>query len=183
MDCFHLAIVRSRPSNDLSQSFKPLDGFRSDNQLLHGLLSKTGIDKGQFMWQRDPRTALNRVHQQEDGSTPDSKEAEVSGLKAFLSSVHDNPEILNDQSSAQIMAKEIARQASIYTTRGDGEETNLALSLQDLGVDSLVSTELRNWWKQTFGADVTVLQLMNGGNFMDLGQKALDQLKQRHRKT
>lgn len=46
LDCFHLAIVRSRPSNDLSQSFKPLDGFRSDNQLLHGLLSKTGIDKG-----------------------------------------------------------------------------------------------------------------------------------------
>ena len=58
----------------------------------------------------------------------------------------------------------------------------MTLSLQDLGVDSLVSIELRNWWKQTFG-EVTVLQLMNGGNFMDLGRKAVDQLKQRYLKA
>ncbi|CAG8889872.1 unnamed protein product [Penicillium egyptiacum] len=68
-------------------------------------------------------------------------------------------------------------------TRGGDEETNIALSRQDFGVDSLVSIELRNWWKQAFGADLTVLQLMNSGSFINLGQKAVDQLKQRHLKA
>jgi NADPH:quinone reductase-like Zn-dependent oxidoreductase/SAM-dependent methyltransferase/NADP-dependent 3-hydroxy acid dehydrogenase YdfG len=183
LNCFHLAIIRSCPSNETSKPFNLLKGFRSDNQLLHGLLSKVGVDKGQFMWQRDPRTALNHVHRRKDGSTPDDNEARDGGLKVFLCGVHDNPEILHDESSAHILAKEIARQVSVYTTRGGDEETNMALSLQDFGVDSLVSIELRNWWKQAFGADVTVLQLMNSGSFIDLGQKAVDQLKQRHLKV
>jgi NADP-dependent 3-hydroxy acid dehydrogenase YdfG/aryl carrier-like protein len=183
LNCFHLAIVRSCTWNDLSQPFKPLEGFRSYSQLLHGLLSKTGIAKGQYIWQRDPRTALNCVHQQEGESTPGSGEVKDGGLKGFLSNVQDNPEVLHDASSAQVTAKEIARQVSIYTMRGSDQEVDLALSLKDFGVDSLVSIELRNWWKQAFGADVTVLQLMNGGSFMGLGQKAVDQLKQKHLKA
>jgi hypothetical protein len=47
----------------------------------------------------------------------------------------------------------------------------------------LVSIELRNWWKQAFGADVTVPQLMNSGSLMGLGQKAVEQLKQKHLKA
>jgi aryl carrier-like protein len=158
-------------------------GFRSHNQLLHGLLSKTGIAKGQYIWQRDPRTALSRVHYHQEGESPSgSGGARDGGLKAFLSTVQDNPEVLHDASSAQVAAKEIARQVSIYTMRGSEHEVDLTLSLQDFGVDSLVSIELRNWWKQAFGADVTVLQLMNSGSFLGLGQKAVDQLKQKYLK-
>lgn len=182
LECFHLAILRSSPSNGFSQSFKPLEGFRSHNQILHGLLSKTGVAKGQYIWKRDVRTALSRVHQ-EEGSSPDSGETKDGGLKGFLSAVQDNPEVLHDASSAQVTAKEIARQVSIYTMRGGDQEVDLTLSLQDFGVDSLVSIELRNWWKQAFGDDVTVLQLMNSSSFMNLGQKAVDQLKQKHLKT
>ncbi|KAF4244021.1 hypothetical protein CNMCM8980_010357 [Aspergillus fumigatiaffinis] len=185
LNCFHLAIIRSRPSSGClsSQPFQPLMGFRSHNQLLHGLLSKTGIAKGQYIWQRDPRTALSRVHYHQEGESPSgSGGARDGGLKAFLSTVQDNPEVLHDASSAQVAAKEIARQVSIYTMRGSEHEVDLTLSLQDFGVDSLVSIELRNWWKQAFGADVTVLQLMNSGSFLGLGQKAVDQLKQKYLK-
>jgi aryl carrier-like protein len=182
LNCFHLAIIRSCPSSGLSQPFQPLMGFRSRNQLLHGLLSKTGIAKGQYIWQRDPRTALSRVHHQEGEVPSGSGEAKDGGLKTFLSAVQDNPEVLHDASSAQVTAKEIARQVSIYTMRDSEQEVDLTLSLQDFGVDSLVSIELRNWWKQAFGADVTVLQLMNSGSFLGLGQKAVDQLKQKYLK-
>ncbi|OGM47171.1 polyketide synthase [Aspergillus bombycis] len=182
LSSFHLAIVRSHPPSDPSSVFNPLEGFRSPHQLLHGLLSEIGIAKSQFMWQRDPRTALNRVHTQKDASTPDGDQREDGGLKSFLAAIHDNPGILQDQSSTERAATEIARQVSIYTTRHADEATNLGLSLHDFGVDSLVAIELRNWWKQSFGVDVTVLQLMNGGSFRDLGQKAVDQLKQRHLK-
>ncbi|GMF92903.1 unnamed protein product [Aspergillus oryzae] len=183
LSCFHLAIIRSHPRHEYSSVFNPLDGFRSPYQLLHGLQSKVGIAKNQFMWQRDPRTAFNRTHMQKDASTHDGSEREDGGLRSFLAAIHDNPGILQEQSSVERAATEIARQASAYTTRRADEATNLGLSLHDFGVDSLVSIELRNWWKQSFGVDVTVLQLMNGGSFMDLGQKAVDQLKQRHLKV
>ncbi|KAI0377764.1 putative polyketide synthase [Hypomontagnella monticulosa] len=183
LNCFHLAIIHSHPLDDPSQQFNSLDGFRSHSQLIHGLLSKTGIAKGQFIWRRDIRTALSRVHQQKGDSTTDSGETKDGGLKGFLSAVQDNPEILQDASSVEIAGKEIARQVSIYTMRGGDKEIDLKLSLQDFGVDSLVSIELRNWWKQIFGGDVTVLQLMNSGSFMGLGQKAVDQLKQKHLKV
>lgn len=184
LDCFHLAIARSCPSKSLLEPFEPLQGFRSHSQLLHGLLSKTGAAKGQYIWQRDPRTALSRVHQEDGGgSTSDGGEASDGGLKGFLAAVYDNPELLQDASSTQVVAKEIARQVSVYTMRGGDQDVDLTSSLQDFGVDSLVSIELRNWWKQAFGADVTVLQLMNSGSFLGLGQKAVDQLKQKHSKA
>ncbi|KAL4935798.1 KR domain-containing protein [Aspergillus oleicola] len=183
LNCLHLAIVRSHSFKSHSQPSNPCEGFRSQAQILHGILSKTGADAGQYIWQHDPRTALSRVHQKGTESASTGGEAKEGGLKGFLSSVQDNPEILDDASSVRITAKMIGRQVSVYTMRGSDEELDLGLSLQEVGVDSLVSIELRNWWKQAFGAEVTVLQLMNGGSFVDLAGKAIEQLKQKHLKS
>ncbi|KAI0973453.1 putative polyketide synthase [Xylaria arbuscula] len=185
LNSFHLAIVRSRPSHDLSSPFRPLGEFRAQSQLLHGILSKAGVNKRPYIWARDIRTALSRVHQKNTRSTGDSSESQRTkgGLNAFLSLVQDNPEILNDEPTVHIIAKSIARQVSTYTMRGEADELDLTLSLMDCGVDSLVSIELRNWWRQEFGADVTVLQLTTGGSFMNLGQRAVNQLKQRYLKV
>jgi NADPH:quinone reductase-like Zn-dependent oxidoreductase/SAM-dependent methyltransferase/NAD(P)-dependent dehydrogenase (short-subunit alcohol dehydrogenase family) len=181
LDCLYLAILRSRPSKELHK--QTLYGFQAQNQLLHGILSKSGVPKGQIMWKRDPRTALSRIHHEKEENGVEASETKNSGLKGFLSIVQDNPETLNDALSIEVVAREIARQVTLYTMRDVDQEVDLSLSLQNFGVDSLVSIELRNWWKQAFGADVTVLQLMNGGSLMGLGQKAVEQLKQKHLKT
>ncbi|KAI1171106.1 putative polyketide synthase [Nemania sp. FL0916] len=180
LNIFHLAILRSRPSQDLSSTCKPLETFRAQNQWIHGILSKAGAAKGQYIWQRDVRTALSRVHLQDPGLNANNSEGAGDGLKALLRVIQDSPETLDDESSVQIVAEGIARQVSIYTMRDEGENVDLSLSLKDCGVDSLVSIELRNWWKREIGIDVTVLQLMSGGSFINLGQKAVDQLKQRY---
>ncbi|EAW19555.1 uncharacterized protein NFIA_026290 [Aspergillus fischeri NRRL 181] len=133
------------------------------------VLSKTGIAKGQYIWQRDPRTALSRVHHHQEGESPSSGsgEAKDGGLKAFLSAVQDNPEVLHDASSAQVTAKEIARQVSIYTMRGSEHEI-------------LASTP---WSQSNFATGGSRrLELMNSGSFLGLGQKAVDQLKQKYLK-
>lgn len=182
LNCFHLAMVRSRPSNDASQEPKSLEGFRARGQLVHGLLSKAGSDKKNYIWKRDVRTALSRVHQEKGGSAGGGDSSKDGGLKGFLSAVQDNPDILREESTAEVVAKEIARQVSIYTMRGGDQEVDLSVSLKGFGVDSLVSIEIRNWWKQAFGADVTVLQLMSSASFLALGEKAVEQLKQKHLK-
>ena len=181
LDCLYLGILRSRPSKELQEQI--LDGFRAQNQLLHGILSKPGVSKEQIMWKRDPRTALSRIHHEKEGTALEAGEIKDSGLKGFLSAVQDNPETLNNASSVEVVAREIAHQVTIYTMRDVDQEVDLSLSLQNFGVDSLVSIELRNWWKQAFGADVTVLQLMSSGSLLGLGQKAVKQLKQKHLKA
>ncbi|KAL4804561.1 hypothetical protein BDV18DRAFT_161656 [Aspergillus unguis] len=181
LECLHLSILRSRPSESHA-NLTLSEGFRSQSQFLHGILSKAGVSSSQYIWQRDPRTALSRVHQKIESSSSTDNDNKNGGLRSFLSSVQDNPEVLNDASSAVTAAQEIARQVSVYTMLGNGEEMDLGQSLQEVGVDSLVSIELRNWWKQAFGGEVTVLQLMNGGSLMDLGKKAVDQLKEKHLK-
>lgn len=62
----------------------------------------------------------------------------------------------------------------------DVEHLDMSRTLAAMGVDSLVSIELRKWWKQAFGVDVSVLELMNGGSIEQLGELAVDRLKKKY---
>jgi aryl carrier-like protein len=42
-----------------------------------------------------------------------------------------------------------------------------------MGIDSLVVIEIRNWWRQTLGLDISVMEFMNAGNIDGLTQVAL----------
>jgi hypothetical protein len=41
-------------------------------------------------------------------------------------------------------------------------------------MDSLVSVEMRSWWRQAFGFDITVLKLLGMGNLDALGRHAAE---------
>jgi aryl carrier-like protein len=61
--------------------------------------------------------------------------------------------------------------------RQEGEEPlGLGLTLTDAGVDSLVAIEVRNWWKQNLGVEISVLELKNGGSMLDIGGLAAKKL-------
>ncbi|OCK78523.1 hypothetical protein K432DRAFT_301797, partial [Lepidopterella palustris CBS 459.81] len=62
------------------------------------------------------------------------------------------------------------------------EGIELSLLLSAAGVDSLVAIEIRNWWKQNLGTDVSVLELLGGGNIEQLGAKAAQRLNAKYTK-
>ena len=43
-------------------------------------------------------------------------------------------------------------------------------------MDSLVSVEMRSWWRQVFGFDISVLELLGMGNLDGLGKHTADGL-------
>ena len=67
-----------------------------------------------------------------------------------------------------------------FTSLMKGEEViDVSLTLAAIDVDSLVAIEIRNWWKQNFGIEVSVPELMSGGSIGQLGELAARRLKEK----
>ena len=46
--------------------------------------------------------------------------------------------------------------------------------------DSLVAIEIRNWWRQGLGLEISILEIMNAESIEQLGKVALEGLKLRY---
>ncbi|KAL4906190.1 hypothetical protein BDW74DRAFT_139610 [Aspergillus multicolor] len=126
---------------------------------------------------RDPRLSIFRNNQTASAETSES--GNEGSLRSFLTSLQSEPEKLSDPSSSIFMATEIARRIYAFLMKED-VEIDTAQTLSAMGADSLVAIEIRNWWKQALGVDVTVLELTSGGNTLaDLGGLAIQRLREK----
>ncbi|CAI6338614.1 unnamed protein product [Periconia digitata] len=126
------------------------------------------------IWKRDPRTAIYRNLEQISATISGSETSNK--IRYFMNTLVAEPHKLNDQASVDLLASAIGRRVSTFLMR-EGQDLDTSQSLSDLGVDSLVAIELRNWWKQSLGVDVSALELMGGGSLVQLGLLAVNRLK------
>jgi aryl carrier-like protein len=96
-------------------------------------------------------------------------------LKSHLALAKSNLSLLKSAETSSLFATEIGKKLFDMLLR-PYDELNTALPLTDLGLDSLVALELRAWWKQVFGMDITVLEMFGMGSLDALGQHAADSL-------
>lgn len=97
------------------------------------------------------------------------------GLKTFLAAAKSDPELLSKPETSVYIALEIGKQLMKLLLRPD-DDLDITLPVQQLGLDSLVGIELRNWWRQTFAFDISVLQLLGFGTLEELGRQAVNGL-------
>lgn len=122
-------------------------------------------------WKKDIRMAV--WHNISEGT--DDQEAGGNTLKAFLAKAKNAPDTLRDPDTVSYISLEIGKQLMNLLLRSE-DELDVTLPLAQLGLDSLVSIEMRTWWRQTFGSDISVLQLLGLGTLEKLGKHAVDQL-------
>ena len=66
----------------------------------------------------------------------------------------------DEKESAEFLAGQIRKQLLNFMLLSDSaEEVDVSKAPSDLGVDSLVSIEIRNWWRQMFGLEINVLEI------------------------
>ncbi|EMD88582.1 hypothetical protein COCC4DRAFT_154765 [Bipolaris maydis ATCC 48331] len=136
-------------------------GFGSDKSFSH--------PENRTFWKKDLRTGV--WYNISDGDEA-KRGSGNDGFKTFLSAAKNDAEVLAKPETAAYFGAEIGKQLMRLLLRPDDEELDITMPVQQLGLDSLVGIELRNWWRQTFGFDISVLQLLGFGTLEELGKQA-----------
>ncbi|KAL9618288.1 MAG: hypothetical protein Q9160_006999 [Pyrenula sp. 1 TL-2023] len=181
LEALHLTIARSSaPPIIKTNSFTGTRGISYQNpaQITQALECRLPITDPQnnIIWKRDPRMAIYRNIE----SVATDNAAATGGMKSFLAAASADPAQLDHPDAADFLAAQIRDRVATYLMRREDEEPlDRGLTLATAGVDSLVAIELRNWWKQNLGVEVSVLELMDGGSMHRLGEMAARRLRER----
>ncbi|KAJ0120531.1 hypothetical protein J7T55_015260 [Diaporthe amygdali] len=184
LEAVQLAMLRSTatPSQDQVRAIDR--GLLIQGQLGVGFDVQIPLEdaRNSVVWKRDARM----VTLCPGGPGPQSPTAEPgpssNGLADFILHLRSDPTGLDSPSSSTLIAREIASRLFGLLSRelDPADEVLLAsVSLASLGIDSLITIEVRNWWKRTFGSQISSMQLINANNFMQLASLAITQFKLR----
>ena len=183
LDSIQLMIDRSSPRAPIAAptttTSSPLTrAYVNQSQLCIGLRSSApaSAPTKQALWMKDPRMAVCR--NLESGTNAGSSSSNSERLKQFLSECRSIPALLDLPDSIALLAQEAGTTLSGFMMRGE-EEVDLNVPLATLGVDSLLSIELRNWFRQKVGVEITVLEVVNGGSLTGLAEHAATKLKEK----
>jgi aryl carrier-like protein len=174
LDSLQVVMQRSAPTPVQASP----NEFVNHSQLAIGLRSTLPLNdpNNRTSWKKDIRMAVYRNSETSGASTGVS---DNEGLKQFLSTVSVNPSILNARSSVDFITNEIGMTLFSFMLR-PAEELALEATMVALGVDSLVAIELRNWFRQKLGLDISVLEILGSASIAYLGEQATARLLEKH---
>ncbi|MCJ1385150.1 hypothetical protein MMC17_008269 [Xylographa soralifera] len=181
LDSLHLMIDRSYPvSTPKAITSSSTTAYVNRSQVAIGVRSTLPLSapNNRTIWKKDPRMAVYRNLESQD-STPGASSSNE-GFKQFLRDASKNPRLLDLPDSIEILAKETGITLFGFMMRSE-EDLDLKAPLASLGVDSLVSIELRNWFRQKVGAEFTVLEVVGSNSIMHLGEQAATKLKEKYK--
>lgn len=150
--------------------------FSDINRMLIGVSPdiSSGNNNASIRLQRDIRLSAY-LHMGRDNINVVPGSSSTDSLRAFLEEAKYTPDLFAKPETATRLAHEIYRKLSSLLLKKE-EEPNLALSLSELGLDSLLAVELRAWFKHVFAVDVSVLEMLAMGTLEVLGKKMAERL-------
>ena len=177
LDFVELAILNSHPPTSGETSADLTAPWKNSGHIVMGLRSEVHLDDPncQTSWRRDRR--MGTYHNIRD-SAAENVLAESDALKTFLSRAGNDPKILSEESSAKFLALILGQKVFKFMMKPE-EDIDISLSLIQIGMDSWMAIELRRWWMQAFGLDISVLEIMGSGTLEQLGRVAAEGLRKK----
>ncbi|PMB72945.1 Compactin diketide synthase mokB [Beauveria bassiana] len=100
-------------------------------------------------------------------------------LRELLQQIEHDPSMLYADDIVERASLEIGSTLFEYLSLPE-DEMNIHATLESIGVDSLVSIEIRNWWRRTLGLETTAVEIMKAGTIKGLGKLAVSSLKKKY---
>ncbi|KAI8630109.1 KR domain-containing protein [Xylariaceae sp. FL1651] len=162
LEALALAIQRSKPS--LGQPHKDR-AYENPSQLILGLMTSTPISSpsNRVIWKNDSRMAI--YHNL--GKSADISTAKASKKKSLMGLLESES---SEESKTRTIAKAIAGALADFLIKEE-DKVSLDLPLENLGVDSLVAMEVRNWIRQQTSIDVSVFTIVQSPSLLNLGDR------------
>lgn len=143
--------------------------FTVESSFIVGLRSGISLSNpaNRALWKKDIRMASYHNHTEVSSASSDSDD----NLKAFITTAKGDASLLGQPESVQLLATEIGKKIFNLLLKPE-EDLQTDCSLSDLGMDSLVAIEVRQWWRTTFELDISVLEMMGMRTLHALGDHA-----------
>ncbi|KAF1843632.1 polyketide synthase [Cucurbitaria berberidis CBS 394.84] len=150
------------------------DGWVSPNTFMLGIQTTTPLSspKSRAVFRSDPRFAFyHTLGSKSNDSESETSTASDAVLKTYIAQAKADHAILNTPEATSLLSHEIGKKVLALLVRGDSD-VDTSLGLADLGIDSLLAIDMRMWWKQVFGFDISVLEMLGMGTLEQLGKLA-----------
>lgn len=179
LDAIQLMIHRSFPQSIASYASLSSD-YTNPSQIGLGFSSTRPLSasNNRIIWRKDPRMSIYRNLESSPSISTTGTTNE--NLKQFLRVAMSSPGSLQTPAGIAFLANEIGTTLFGFLMRSE-EPLNLVTSLAVLGIDSLVSIELRNWFRQKMGLEYTVLEIVGASSIMKLGEMAAAKLAEKYK--
>lgn len=184
LEAVQLAMLSSAVthSQDQGQGWAIDHGLLVQGQLGVGFDVEIPLEdaRNSVVWKRDARMVMLRPGVPGPPNSASGLGPSSNRLTDLISHLRGEPAELDSPSTVTLIAREIASRLFSLLSRelDEADESVLeSVSLESLGIDSLITIEVRNWWKRTFCSQISSMQLINASNFLQLAALAISQLR------
>lgn len=164
LDAVNLAIHKSSPTKG-----DAVDGsYQNPGQILLGLVTSIPMASpdNRVVWKNDIRMSIyHNINCVADASTQGS--AEQDSVGKLLSEASSSPSVLEEDGTIDVISRAIATALAKFLIK-DESSMKIDLSPEKNGVDSLVAMELRNWMRQKFNVETSVMVIMQSASLAAL---------------
>ncbi|KAK5996188.1 Highly reducing polyketide synthase lcsB [Cladobotryum mycophilum] len=167
LNAVNLAMQRSAPIPPTQHG-----AWTSANQIILGLATTVPLSSPQnrVAWKSDIRMSiyhnLSAGTQMSTNATGNAANQDLA--RGLMNAVASQPEILTEEGTTTIISKALASALCGFLIR-DEDDIDVKASAESIGVDSLVAMELRNWVRQNFGVEITVMAIVRSEALLKLG--------------
>ncbi|CRG87956.1 Lovastatin nonaketide synthase [Talaromyces islandicus] len=174
LDAFHLATQTCTPKANNQDGV-----YKSPGQILLGLVTTLPVTSpnNRVVWKNDIRMAIyHNINCAEDSSNKTQNEKD--SIASLLSAAATSPSALEEDTVVETIAKATAAALAKFLIK-DEDTINLELSPEKNGIDSLVAMELRNWIRQKFSVEISVMVIIQSSSLNSLAKFIRQELVQR----
>lgn len=187
LDCIELMLskraapVPRSPAPESNQA-----AFVQKSLLAMGLRSTvpTTATTCRLPWRKDRRMLTHRNLEAKAATSSSGSDASLndSELTRFVREVSSNIVLLQSSQTAVFLATEIGKTLLKFVLRPEAD-LNLGAPLSTIGIDSLVSLEVRAWIRRWMGVDLVTLEIMKCADLQALGAAVQSKMMDKYHAT